>query len=204
MLLLYPHAEYDRGVLQGIARYARIYGPWIFYLAGEEVGLPLPEEEAISGGPITTVPAGDGHRRVRLPDLKRWNATGFIGRLQTREIAETALGAGVPVIAMDLSDAQLADDVSLAKVSEIRPDSQQAGRMAAEHLIERGFRNFGYCGYAGRTWSQHRQEGFCQRLAEAGFTCHVYGPPKQRSKTSMLWPRSALPSSNGSAACPSR
>jgi LacI family transcriptional regulator len=187
VLLLYPHAEYDRRILQGIARYARIHSPWIFYLAGVEAGLPLLEEEAISGVPIRTIHVGEGHRLVQLSDLRRWNTAGFIGRLQTQEIAETVLGAGVPVVALDLSDEQLAGSLSSAKVSEIRPDSHKAGRMAAEHLLERGFRNFGYCGYVGRTWSQRRQQGFCQRLEEAGFTCHVYRPTKHKSKTSFLW-----------------
>jgi LacI family transcriptional regulator len=189
VLLLYHHAEYDRCVLQGIARYARIHGPWVFYLAGEEAGLPMPEIEAVSSLPIRTVHIGEGRRRVRLPDLRRWNATGFIGRLQTQEIAEMALGTGVPVIALDLSDEQLAGGLSLARVSEIRPDSHKAGRMAAEHLLDGGFRNFGYCGYAGRTWSQRRQQGFCQRLEEASFTCHVYQPAKHKSKASVPWRR---------------
>ena len=186
-LLLYPHAEYDRCILQGIAQYARIHGPWIFYLAGEETGLLLPEEEAISSLPIKTVHVGKGHRRVRLPDLRRWNTRGFIGRLQTPEIAETVLGLGVPVITMDLSEEQLTGRLSPARVSEIRPDSRLAGRMAAEYLLERGFRNFGYCGYAGRTWSHRRQQGFCQRLEESGFTCHVYQPAKRKRRTAPSW-----------------
>jgi LacI family transcriptional regulator len=187
VLLVYPYAEYDRCILQGIARYARIHGPWIFYLAGKEAGLPLPEDEAVSGAPISMVHLGRGRRRVRLPDLRRWKVTGFIGRLQTREAAKMALAAGVPLIAMDLPDEQLARGLSPAKVSELRPDSYRAGQMAAEHLMERGFRNFGYCGYAGRTWSQRRQQGFCRRLEEAGFPCHVYQPATRELKTVLPW-----------------
>jgi len=186
VLLLYPNAEYDRCVLQGIARYARIHGPWIFCLPGKEAGLPLPDDEAISGEPIKKGRVGKG-RRVRLPDLRRWGATGFIGRLQTPATTEMALAAGVPVIAMDLSDEQLTGGLLPARVSEIRPDSHLAGRMAAEHLLERGFRNFGYCGYAGRTWSERRRQGFCRRLEEAGFSCHVYQPAKRQLATSLPW-----------------
>jgi LacI family transcriptional regulator len=186
VVLLYPYAEYDRGILQGIARYARIHGPWVFYLAGKEAGLPLPDEEAISGESRQTMHAGRRVRRGPLPDLRRWGTTGFIGRLQNRAITEMALAAAVPVIAMDLSDEQLSGDLSPATISEIQPDSYLAGRMAAEHLLERGFRNFGYCGYAGRTWSQRRQQGFGGRLGEAGFPCHIYQSARQR-KSILPW-----------------
>jgi len=191
VLFLYPQAGYDRGILQGIVRYARAHGPWIFYLAGEEPGLPLPETEAVSGAPISTIHVGEGRRRMHLPDLRRWGATGIIGRLQSREIVNKALAPGVPVIAMDLSVEQLAAGGPTSKVSEIRPDSQQAGCMAAEHLLERGLKNFGFCGYAGRAWSDRRRDGFCGRLEKAGFGCAVFQPPKR--KTPLLWQRERKP-----------
>jgi LacI family transcriptional regulator len=178
ILLLYPHCGYDRGVLQGIGRYARAHGPWFFHLAGEEPGLPLPELESISNAPIRAINVGDGCGRMYVPNLRRWGATGIIGRLQTPEITKMALRSGVPVIALDLSDEQLAGGLPLTKISELRPNSHQASRLAAEHLMERGFRNFGYCGYANRTWSERRRQGFCRRLEEAGFPCHVYQPPQ--------------------------
>ena len=137
--------------------------------------------------PIKTGRAGEGRRRGRLPDLRRWGTTGFIGRLQTRATTEMALAAGVPVIAMDLSNEQLAGGLLPARVSEIRPDSCLAGRMAAEHLLERGFRNFGYCGYAGRIWSERRKQGFCRRLEQSGFSCHVYQPAKRQPTSFLPW-----------------
>jgi len=86
------------------------------------------------------------------------------------------LSARVPVIGMDLSEEQLAPGHLLSGISELRPDSHAAGRLAAEHFLERGFRHFAFCGYAGRIWSRRRKEGFCSRLAEAGFSCSVYEP----------------------------
>jgi LacI family transcriptional regulator len=187
ILLLYPHAGYDRGLLQGMTRYARLHGPWIFYLASEEPGSPLPGVEAFSSAPIKVISAGKGHRRMHVPDLRKWGATGIIGRLQTPKITKMALGSGLPVIAMDLSDEQLVGGRPLARLSELRPDSYKAGCMAAEHLLERGFRHFGYCGYAARTWSERRRQGFCERLTESGFQAHVYQPPKRR--TLLPWQR---------------
>jgi LacI family transcriptional regulator len=185
VLLLSHHAGYDRGILQGIVRYARIHGPWNLYLAGIEPGLPLPEMETFSGRPGKTTSATGEAPQIPLPDLRRWDAKGVIGRLQNPRIAKMALAAGIPVIAMDLSEEQLAGDLPLSRVSEIRSDSHEAGRMAAEHLLERGFRQFAYCGYAGRTWSERSREGFCKQIEKAGYQCNVYEPP-QRSRP-VLW-----------------
>lgn len=185
ILLLYPNAGYDRGILQGIRRYARAHGPWIFYLAGEEPGLSVPEMETFSNTRIKAIDVGKGRHRMYVPNLRQWGATGIIGRLQTPEITTMAMKSGVPIIAMDLSDEQLSGGSVLAKVPELRPDSHKGGRIAAEHLLDRGFRHFGYCGYGNRTWSERRRQGFCQRLEEAGFSCNVYKPPKQ--KTPLPW-----------------
>ncbi len=185
VLLLSHNAGYDRGILQGIVRYSRIHGPWNLYLAGVEPGLPLPEMETFSSGSVQAVDARKSNLPVRLPDLRRWGTNGIIGRLQNRRIAKWALAVGVPVIAMDLSEEQLAGDLPLKQVSEIRSDSHEAGRMAAKHLLERGFRRFGYCGYAGRTWSERSREGFCKQLEQAGFSCNVYEPPNRDRP--LLW-----------------
>jgi LacI family transcriptional regulator len=125
-----------------------------------------------------------------LPNLSQWKATGVIGRIQTPEIAVELLRSKLPLITMDLSAEQLQSKSPLAKFSEIRPNSQAAGRLAAEHLLECGFQHFAYCGYAGRLWSQRRQEGFSERLQEACFSCEVYDPPRSaaRQNWNREWP----------------
>ncbi|HZT21422.1 MAG TPA: DNA-binding transcriptional regulator [Verrucomicrobiae bacterium] len=52
-------------------------------------------------------------------------------------------------------------------------DSATIGRMAAEHLLQCGFKRFAFCGYAGTEleqtpWSQERQEAFQRRIVAAG------------------------------------
>lgn len=181
VLLMSPFAGYDRGLLYGIARYARFSGFWVFYLSGDHPGLPFPEMEAVTGASIGLERISKGHRGRTLPDLRSLGATGFIGRIQSPKIAEVVLSSGLPAVAMDLSDEQLAEDNPLSRISEIRPDSHKAGRMAAEHLLERGFRHFAFCGYARRTWSQRRHEGFAWRLAESGFSCQAYESSQRSS-----------------------
>jgi LacI family transcriptional regulator len=57
--------------------------------------------------------------------------------------------------------------------------------MAAEHLLDRGFRQFAYCGFYNISWSDERGESFAKRIAEAGFKTNFYKP--QKSKNKRLW-----------------
>ncbi len=176
VLLMHPFAGYDRGLLEGIARYAQLHGPWVFCLAGEHRGVPMPESDSTSDKmfPVERV---RWRSRGESFSLRRLEAAGVIGRIHTPAIARALLSSGLPLIAIDLNEKQLADRHPLSKISEVCADSQHAGRIAAEHLIERGFTHFAFCGYEGRLWSDRRLNGFCERLGEAGHPCCVYEPP---------------------------
>lgn len=149
--------------------------------------MPFIDLESDGGEPLEIVQVRAGDHSMSLPNMRQWGATGIIGRLPNEEISKMVLDAGIPVIAMDLSAAQTAAESSTSMVSEICPDSKKAGRMAAAHLLERGFKNFGFCGYDQRIWSRRRLEGFEQRLAEAGFDCFVYRPAIQTKN--LIWPQ---------------
>jgi LacI family transcriptional regulator len=58
------------------------------------------------------------------------------------------------------------------------------GQMAADHLLERGFRHLGFCGFDHLHWSRSRCQNFVRRVAEAGFEAHVYKQPKSRRSRS--------------------
>jgi LacI family transcriptional regulator len=64
--------------------------------------------------------------------------------------------------------------------NNIATDDLAIGRMAAEHLLERGFRHFGYCGFDDMFWSVQRGESFSARISEAGFKTSIYRQPKSR------------------------
>jgi LacI family transcriptional regulator len=176
VLLLIPFAGYDRGLLEGIARYAHLHGPWTFCLSGDYPEMPVPASDSMSGNFAGLEYLSGMVTDMSLPNLRRWGAKGVIGRIQNTKMAKTLLASGLPVIGIDLPAAPLSRRNLLAGISEICADSRQAGRLAAEHFLERGFCNFAFCGYEGRVWSQRRQEGFTERLQEAGFSCQVYQP----------------------------
>ena len=57
---------------------------------------------------------------------------------------------------------------------EVRTDSPSIARMAADHLIEHGFRNFLFCGFENCPWSLARENTFCRYVADKGFRCQSY------------------------------
>lgn len=154
-LLIETARGYGRGLLRGIVRYARLHGPWAFY---------------ITPGDFSQV----------VPKLRQWGGTGIIARIETPEIGKALLATRLPLIALDLSEAQLAAGSRLHGVSELASNSHQAAQLAAEHLLERGFWNYAFVGIAGRVWSDRRQRGFCERIGAAGFTPHLYPAPKRK------------------------
>ena len=168
---------------------------------------PLPTNDNVTAQPFRF-----GRRSTRRPasprlDLRTLGATGVIGRLYDAALAKKILASRLPVIAMDLTDEQLAQKGPLGQISEIRPDSHKAGRMAAQHFLERGFRHFAFCGYPGENWSRCREEGFLERLRESGFAASVYQPrqsvrvPWHRERPAVTTWLESLPKPVGVMAC---
>ncbi len=48
------------------------------------------------------------------------------------------------------------------------------GQMGAEHLIERGFRDFAFCGFAGEAWSTRREHAFSEAIKKLGYRVHSH------------------------------
>jgi LacI family transcriptional regulator len=114
----------------------------------------------------------EGDPGEQFPEwFSRWKWDGIIARVSTPTMAEVLRKTGVPVV--DLSGS-LPD----AGFPRIRSDEQVVGSMAAEHLLERGFKNFAFCGFKGTNWSDLRRESFERRLSEAGFTCQEFENPE--------------------------
>jgi LacI family transcriptional regulator len=112
-------------------------------------------------------------RELRMPPpdwLSHWQGDGVICRSTTREWAQIFRRRRLPVV--DLNDLHL--DLGLPRVAS---DMQAIGRLAAEHLKERGFRHLAFCGFSGEAWSVQRREGFI--AAARGLVAHdsIYETP---------------------------
>lgn len=99
--------------------------------------------------------------------LDEWQGDGIIARVENEEIARAIERTGLPTV--DVSAARLLPDVPW-----VETDDRAIAEAAAEHLIERGFRRFGFCGDAGFEWSGWRQRYFTESVERAGFECHVH------------------------------
>lgn len=101
--------------------------------------------------------------------LERWRGDGIIARLSNRRIAAAVAKTGLPAV-------DLLGVVPQRGIPVVHPDDWAIGRLAAAHLLERGFRHFGYCGV--RTdWSRRPCEAFVEAVSEAGCDYRVYELP---------------------------
>lgn len=140
-----------RNLLNGIAKYSRQHGPWIFYWE----------------------PGGLDEIFPRLKDL---NADGIIMRDSNR--LDEILNLGLPVVIVSHHLKMVPELVNIVTKSD------QIGRMAAEHLLDCGFRDFAYCGVTDKPWSAERCVSFCNRIADAGYITETYPHPAKSKNIS--------------------
>ena len=114
-----------------------------------------------------------------LEPLKEWQPDGVIAHLFNEELADGLAAWGGPVvnITSTLNDPRF-------PMVEVKHDA--VGVMAAEHLLERGFRHFGFAGSDRSGFAVSRKQAFHRRVQEAGGSfaaCHVcllYTSPSPR------------------------
>jgi LacI family transcriptional regulator len=128
--------------------------------------------------------------RNRVADLTRWSVfieqhelgtpppawltdgswDGILSRPTDHAMARLFRRMKVPVV--DLND--LYEDLGLPWVGS---DHSGIGRMGAAHLLEKGFRNFAFCGFAGELWSRQRCTGFFSVARPRAAHTSVYETP---------------------------
>jgi LacI family transcriptional regulator len=99
--------------------------------------------------------------------LRGWDGNGIIARIATPELDRAIRSLGLPTV--DLYGWLPNGDWPC-----VRTDNQRVARLAADHLLERGFRNIAYCGFKGVNYSEERLPLFQQCISDAGLHCHVY------------------------------
>jgi LacI family transcriptional regulator len=99
--------------------------------------------------------------------LRHWRGEGLIVEIENRSMAHTIHQLGLPVVALRYS----ATDIPFPTV---RIDDAAVARLAAEHLFERGFRHFAYCGLAGAEYSALRGAAFRKHISRTNHSCQAY------------------------------
>jgi len=160
ILLIETSRGWCRGLLRGIAKYSRLHGPWGFYRLSEFYWQP-----------------GHIKKKRELALLKDWNATGIITR--EMNMIQELLDLGIPVIGSETN-------VPLPKnLPYIDSNCEKTGQIAAEYLLNKGFRSFAYCGFSDTNWSKERLKSFKEAVEAAGYTVAVYQKPM--AKVRKLW-----------------
>jgi LacI family transcriptional regulator len=114
------------------------------------------------------------HTRGEQPPawLSGWKGDGIIARIENLNIAKAVLACGLP--AVDVSAANLAPTLPWVETDDVA-----IARMGAEHLLERGFKQFAFCGDNRFNWSRWRAEQFQRSVTERGYPCNMFNSPAQ-------------------------
>jgi len=97
----------------------------------------------------------------------RWKGDGIIARIENVETARAVRRAKLPTV--DLSAGR-----HLPQVPWVETDDAAIARLAVEHLAERGFRNFAFCGDRQFAWSRGREDVFAAAVRERAGVCEVW------------------------------
>lgn len=157
VILIENSRAWGRGLIQGIVKYSHLNGPWTFLKP-----------------PAFFVAETN---KTFLEEIRHFSPDGII----MREIqnAQEIINIGKPVVISPVLHKHFLGALNIVE------DCLATGRMAADHLLSKGLRNFAFCGFDDMFWSRERCEGFCDRIAQRGFTVSVYCQPK--SKKDRVW-----------------
>ena len=139
------HGLYEHDVLKGVLDYIQEHPTWTL----QQILCDLPDREWRAW-------KGDGILACHLPP----NCAKSMRALLKRR---------PPIPMVDISANRL-----FPSLSWVESDNTAVGALAAEHLLERGLKHFGYCGFSGYPFSDQRRDAFVLRLQQAGFPCTDY------------------------------
>lgn len=117
--------------------------------------------------------------------LSRWRGDGIISRTATPAMAAALKATRLPVVEL------LGDRPD--QPSKVHGESLAAGRMAADHLLGCGLRNFGFFAFGEAWWIALYRDGFQRTLELQRQTCSVYRPPRSNHRLLPHWRESMEP-----------
>ncbi len=153
-LLIETSSAYGREVLAGINQYARLNGPWAFYL--EPGGL----EQA-------------------PPLLEGWGAEGIIARIHTEEQADLIERLGLPTV--DLEYAFTQRFPKWVSNNDLKIGRACARHLIDCGLESFAFCGWGATPEQAMPWERRRAEAFTELIASKGFPAAQYIWPKRKA-----------------------
>jgi LacI family transcriptional regulator len=113
------------------------------------------------------------------PWLANWRGDGILARIDNQALAQAVSRSRLPVV-------NLRGTMPDLPFPFIGSDNEAIARLGAEHLLERGFRHFGFCALACGYHPGLDRRGDCFRrfIEQAGHECQVLqDPPRKRARS---------------------
>ena len=107
---------------------------------------------------------------------------GIIARIENRRIADAVMKLGLPVV--DVSAARTVPELPFVETDDVI-----IAGLAADHLLERGFNHYAFCGDERYKWSIWREEEFVRIVTGKGHGCPVYRHHPEGGKRPQIWLR---------------
>jgi LacI family transcriptional regulator len=153
--------RYDVKIIEGVAAYVREVNDWDIFI----------EESAL--------------QNQKLPNLGAWKGDGILADFDDPTVARAVMRSGVTAVGFGGGYGWYE---AASRVPYYYTNNAAIAELAADHLLQRGFRHFAFCGYH-RTpingWSDERAQSFSGRIHAAGFQCQHYRGPKHATRD---WP----------------
>ncbi len=111
--------------------------------------------------------------------LAGWRGDGIISRTASRAVARRLRAKALPTV-------ELLGFEPYAS-AKVHGENVSAGQLAAEHLLGCGLRNFAFFSCGDAWWIATYREGFLRGLAERGFGCDFYRPPRTNCRLLPRW-----------------
>jgi len=148
-LIYDARSTYDLKVMEGVAAYLQEGHHYSIFI----------EENAL--------------KDQRLPDLRSWEGDGIIGNFDDPGIARRVTQARLPVVGFGGGYGWYV----AGSIPYFYTNNKAIATLTADHLLDRGFKHFAYCGYAQSPingWSQEREDAFVSYLRKRAASCAVF------------------------------
>ena len=152
-VILNLNKQYDRYLVTGIARYIREKGDWSLYLED------------------------DPH--LRIPDFKSWKGDGVIADLDDENLYRQLVDLKIPTVGIGGGYGLYTDN---GQIPYVYTDNKGIAELGAEHLYDRGFRNFAFCNIAPTAingWAAEREDYFDSFVNARGCKCSSFSEAQQ-------------------------
>ena len=162
--ILYPTSvPWMARCLDGIRRFAQEHGHWHLFSSPPSL-------------------QGVGESALTLHSLRGWNGHGIIAATNDVDELRIARGMGIPVV-------NLAGGTAKSHgIPRVMINHFAAGRLAADHLLDRGLEHLAFFGWKDLWYSDQRRLGFVARAAESGVTCEIF-LRTAREESGLSWTR---------------